>query len=57
LTPEWTYYKVRFDELRQVGYGIPQRTYLDAKAVWAVRFATRANQVFDFWIDDVALFR
>lgn len=57
LTPEWALYKVRFDELRQVGYGVPQRTYLDAKAVWAVRFATLANQVFDFWIDDVAFFR
>lgn len=52
LAREWQRYDVRWDELKQRGFGtaVP----FDPRSLYSLEFAFAEGQAFDFWIDDVA---
>jgi hypothetical protein len=52
LGPEFSLFRVRWEELEQVGYGAPVR--FDPARIFHVDFGVEpADTPFDFWIDDV----
>ncbi len=55
LNPDWTFYKVPFDELRQEGYG-KRFPRIDLAGVTMVRFTWSVGWI-DYWIDDVRFYR
>lgn len=56
LTPEWTFVKVRFEDLRQKGFGKRAPHGLDLSGIIRLQFLITAGD-WDFWLDDISLFR
>lgn len=52
LPREWQRYDVRWDELKQRGFGVA--VPFDPRSLYSIEFAFADGQPFDFWIDDVA---
>jgi hypothetical protein len=56
LDTEWRFYALRFDEMKQRGFGKPSvQDHLDS-VIFDINFGVEAGD-WDVWIDDVALFR
>ncbi|MBN2195081.1 MAG: hypothetical protein JW751_19850 [Polyangiaceae bacterium] len=55
LTDDWRFVAIRFDEMRQRGYGVPA-PYLDVAMLQGLNFGLERGN-WDFWVDDVAFFR
>jgi hypothetical protein len=57
LTDEWSFVPVRFASMRQKGFGVPsEHGLLDTETISRMQILMSAG-TWDFWIDDVALFR
>jgi len=55
LNPDWTFYKIPFNELRQEGWA-KQYSHFDQAGVTLVRFTWSVGWM-DAWIDDVRFYR
>src|SRR5262249_21451691 len=49
----WTKYTYLFADMRQEGWGVPQKPF-DAAQIYDVELQTSGPAPFDFWIDDLA---
>ena len=57
LTEEWSFVPARFAGLRQKGFGVPSvNGQLDTASISRMQILLSAGS-WDFWVDDVALFR
>ncbi len=56
LTSKWVQVEVPFAGLKQSGFGRPQLTRLDLKAVTSLEFQLPRNLSFDLWLDDIELY-
>jgi hypothetical protein len=57
LRDEWTFFAIEFDDMRQKGFGKPSpNETLDTSGIIRMQFLMAAGD-WDFWIDDVSLFR
>jgi hypothetical protein len=56
LTPQWVRHEVRFSELEQEGFGVPQLASHDRQNVTSIQFAFPEDVRFDLWVDDVEFF-
>ncbi len=56
LLPDWQMYTVRFDQLKQGGWGVPQSPNLrpDQAFLWGMQISFGRNVTFDAWIDDIS---
>jgi hypothetical protein len=55
LSDSWQRYEFRWDQLTQMGWG-DLFSEVQASAIYAIQFSTRADARFDVWIDDLAFF-
>jgi hypothetical protein len=56
LEDDWTFVAIRFDEMRQKGFGMPSPEGLQTQELLRLQFLVTAGD-WDFWLDDVAFFR
>lgn len=56
LTSQWVQHEVRFSEMDQEGWGMPQLNSHDRQNVTALQFAFPEDVRFDLWVDDVEFF-
>lgn len=56
LTSQWVQHEVRFSEMDQEGWGVPQLNSHDRQNVTAIQFAFPEDVRFDLWVDDVEFF-
>jgi hypothetical protein len=52
-TTTWTKYTYLFTDMRQEGWGVPQKPF-DTAHIYDIEFQTSEAKPFDFWIDDLA---
>jgi hypothetical protein len=52
----WTKYTYYFTDMRQEGWGVPQKPFDDAH-IYDIEFQTAEAKPFDFWIDDLAFIK
>ena len=52
----WTKYTYLFADMRQEGWGVPQKPF-DTTKIYDVEFQTSGSDPFDFWIDDLAFLK
>jgi len=55
MSPNWRFFRLRFDELRQKGFGKPAPP-LDVTGIRSIEIDYGVGS-WDFWIDDVAFYR
>jgi hypothetical protein len=56
LTAQWVQHEVRFSEMDQKGWGVPQLNSHDRQNVTAIQLAFPEDVRFDLWVDDVEFF-
>lgn len=56
LTTKWAQVEVPFANLRQEGFGRPQRMRADLTGVTSLEFQFPENVSFDLWLDDIELY-
>jgi hypothetical protein len=52
ITPSWAAYAVYYTDLRQAGWGNPQKSALASAQIYGVTFIVNATP-FDVWVDDI----
>jgi hypothetical protein len=55
LGKAWTQYRIPFGGLGQRGFGLPEPA-LDTSSIYTIEFDFYPNEIFDFWIDDLAFY-
>jgi len=55
LSTHWTQYRIPFSGLGQRNFGLHEDA-LDASAVYTIDFNFCVNEIFDFWLDDIAFY-
>jgi len=55
LGTRWTQYRIPFSGLTQRNFGLP-RDALDTSALYTIDFNFYVNEIFDFWVDDIAFY-
>ncbi len=56
LTSQWTQVQVRFADLDQAGFGVPQLQSPELTHVTAIQFIFAQGVSFDLWLDDIEFF-
>jgi hypothetical protein len=51
----WKQFRIPFDGLSQIGFGIP-RPSVDTASLYSIDFLFPVGSVFDFWVDDIAFY-
>jgi hypothetical protein len=54
LSNDWTQYTIKYSELREQGWGVPQQPAFEPHAAQSIQFAFDAKLDFDFWLDDLS---
>jgi hypothetical protein len=60
ITPDWSAVEVKFSDMKQDGWGMPQiTTGLDAKKSYGIEFSIPSPpfEAYDLWIDNVVLIK
>jgi hypothetical protein len=52
ITPSWAQYVVYYTDLKQAGWGRPQKSALDSTQIYGVTFII-GSMPFDVWVDDI----
>ncbi len=55
LGTRWTQYRIPFAGLGQRNFGL-QESGLDTSAIYTIDFNFYVNEIFDFWLDDIAFY-
>ena len=54
IGPDWTQYTIKYAEMKEQGWGVPQQPAFEPHAAQSIQFAFDAKLDFDFWMDDLA---
>ncbi len=55
LGTHWTQYRIPFAGLGQQNFGL-QAAAVDSSAIYSIDFNFYVNEIFDFWVDDIAFY-